>query len=285
MRKFNNELLSRHEECLEDLKFRYTENQSLYDSMSKWMCFWDEYIEFELSCENPARLTQRGYSMLAEGDKRKHFDKKFPAIEREICRAAERFEQVNGVLFNVHGVHWADYIVAKRIEHEEDVKRRRFESKVMRDPAISASLAAKFGKSAITPATSRKRANDTLLTAIEETMPKTKRGRPDHTIIKGSVMMAKTPVARNSPACHLATKQAAAKRRNHAALPHAQSQPARPRLWSSATSTPTTRRTRSGRSSLAGTPTSWRSMAASTPTRISSTASSATSTTPWRARA
>ena len=42
---YNEELLTQHEQKLEDLKFKYDEGIALYEKTSKWMDLWNEYVE------------------------------------------------------------------------------------------------------------------------------------------------------------------------------------------------------------------------------------------------
>lgn len=58
--EYTEQLLTQHEEKLEDLKFRYTECEGLYEKTAKWMQLWSEFVQFEEKTKDPLRFKQRG---------------------------------------------------------------------------------------------------------------------------------------------------------------------------------------------------------------------------------
>lgn len=45
--EFNECLLEKHETLLEDLRFKYDENMSLFEKVGKWIKLWNEFMQFE----------------------------------------------------------------------------------------------------------------------------------------------------------------------------------------------------------------------------------------------
>ena len=71
---FNEDLLKQHEEKLDDLKFRFEENEELFEKMARWMHVWGDFLAFEETTKDPNRFKARGYSMLEEEKRRKVFN-------------------------------------------------------------------------------------------------------------------------------------------------------------------------------------------------------------------
>jgi hypothetical protein len=193
---FTDELLNRHEEMLEDLKYKYNESKELYEDMALWLKMWDDFIEFEITTDNPARLKQRGYSLLKESNQRKAFETKFPKIENQIKKASDDYKAINDQEFTVYGQIWSDFIRNKRREHEESKQTKRLESKILRDTQLKSDL--KFGTKPSVPLTKKRRPQDETQMEIVGTPASKLRGpkreRFDNTMITSMASMTiKTP--------------------------------------------------------------------------------------------
>lgn len=47
LNEFTEQLLEKHEELLEDLRFKFDENASLFEKVGKWIKLWNEFVQFE----------------------------------------------------------------------------------------------------------------------------------------------------------------------------------------------------------------------------------------------
>jgi len=131
---FTEDLLLRHEEKLEDLKFKYEESEALYKKTSQWMEVWTEFLKFEEITKDPSRLTKRGYSTLDEARKRTAFEKQLPKLFSEISELATDYEKLNGgISFTINDLYFSEYIERKKYDHEENKQNERKEKQIMKD--------------------------------------------------------------------------------------------------------------------------------------------------------
>lgn len=131
---YTEELLNLHEAKLEDMKFRYTENQALYEKTAKWIDLWEEFIKFEEKTKDPNRFKIRGYNMLEEEKSRKAFNSQLPKLEEDIYRLAGEYEQMNGgVEFAVHGLNVAEFVARKKCDYEESKNAEKKEKQILRE--------------------------------------------------------------------------------------------------------------------------------------------------------
>jgi hypothetical protein len=132
--RYDEDLLKQHEEKLEDLQFRHTESEGLYEKTAKWMDLWGQFIEFEEKTKDPLRLKQRGYNMLDEERQRKAFNSALPKLEDELVGLAKEYEEnTGGHVFMVYDDAFADFIYKKKLDHEDNKQNQRKEKQIMRD--------------------------------------------------------------------------------------------------------------------------------------------------------
>lgn len=132
--EFTEELLTIHEEKLEDLKFRYIECQKLYEQTSEWSKLWTKFVQFEEKTKDPMRFKQRGYSMLEEEKQRKKFNSELPKLEEELKQLASEYASMNGGQeFTVFGQSFADYILTTKLDYEESKQKEKMEKQVLKD--------------------------------------------------------------------------------------------------------------------------------------------------------
>ena len=132
--KYDEDLLKQHEEKLEDLQFRHTESEGLYEKMAKWIELWNQFIEFEEKTKDPLRLKQRGYNMLEEERQRKAFNSALPKLEDELVGLAKEYERnTGGQVFMIYDDPFAEFIYKKKLDHEDNKQNQRKEKQIMRD--------------------------------------------------------------------------------------------------------------------------------------------------------
>ena len=130
---FNEDLLEKHEEKLEDYKFKYEENATLYEKCTRWIDMWAEFVAFEEKTKDPLRLKQRGYNMLTEEKERKTYNGALPKLEEDIQRLAAEYKETNGgQVFKIFNDSYDDYIYKKSLDHEESKKTQRIEKQIMK---------------------------------------------------------------------------------------------------------------------------------------------------------
>jgi hypothetical protein len=131
---YNDDLLTLHEEKLDDLKFTFTEAETLFEKTQKWMEMWEKYMQFVETTKDPSRLTKRGYKMLEEEKQRKFFEKNLPKLEEELNHLAIEYSNMNGgKIYTIHGSYYADYIQHIKNEFEESKKKEKLEKQIIRD--------------------------------------------------------------------------------------------------------------------------------------------------------
>jgi len=149
---FNEDLLQLHEQKLEDLKFKYEENESLYEKCGRWIDMWAEFVAFEEKTKDPLRLKQRGYNMLVEEKERKTFNIALPKLEEDIKALAIEYQRMNeGQLFKIFNDSYDDFIYKKRLDHDESKKNQRIEKQIMR--TIVNKNETRYGSKPATPLT------------------------------------------------------------------------------------------------------------------------------------
>jgi len=147
---FNEDLLQEHESKLEDMKFKFEENEALYDKCGKWIEMWSQYVAFEEMTKNPERLKQRGYNMLIEEKQRKTFNTALPKLEEDIQRLAAVYKEMNGgQLFKVFNDLYEEFIYKTKLDHEESKKNQRVEKQILR--ATVNKNETRYGSKPITP--------------------------------------------------------------------------------------------------------------------------------------
>lgn len=116
---FTEDLLKIHEEKLEDLKFKYTESQTLYEKTFKWLELWRQFITFEEKTKDPSRFKVRGYNGAEEEKSRKQFQLQFPKLEDELKRLSDEYEKTNGgETFQIYGYEWNIYFEMLKKDYE-----------------------------------------------------------------------------------------------------------------------------------------------------------------------
>ena len=154
---FNEDLLKQHEEKLDDLKFRFEENEELFEKMARWMHVWGDFLAFEETTKDPNRFKARGYSMLEEEKRRKVFNvwktressfflyflrinwvsslkAQLPRLEEDLEILAKTFRDLNGGKeFCVQGIFFMEFINRKKFDHEENKMNQRKEKQILRD--------------------------------------------------------------------------------------------------------------------------------------------------------
>ena len=131
---YNDDLLTLHEEKLDDLKFTFTEAETLFEKTQEWMNMWEKYMQFVETTKDPNRLKTRGYNMLKEEKTRNLFEKNLPKLEDEVNRAAIEYTNMNGgKMYTIYGSYYADYIQHVKNEFEENKKKEKLEKQIIRD--------------------------------------------------------------------------------------------------------------------------------------------------------
>ena len=147
---FTEALLTEHEEALEDLKFRYTESQALYEKTAKWIELWNEFIAFEEKTKDPQRFKIRGYNMLEEEKSRKAFQTQLPKLEDEIQKLASDYESMNGGQeYTVFGLSMTEFMHRKKLDYEESKMNERKEKQMIKENMKRNE--SKYGSKPITP--------------------------------------------------------------------------------------------------------------------------------------
>lgn len=131
---YTEQLLTTHEEKLEDLKFRYEECQALYEKTTQWSNLWSQFVQFEEKTKDPLRFKQRGYNMLEEEKQRKRFNNELPKLEEELKQLAEEYKQMNGDQeFTIFGSSFTDFILTTKLDYEESKQKEKIEKQVLKD--------------------------------------------------------------------------------------------------------------------------------------------------------
>ncbi|CAF1006146.1 unnamed protein product [Brachionus calyciflorus] len=132
--EFTEQLLTIHEEKLEDLKFRYEECQNLYEKTTEWTQLWNKFVQFEEKTKDPLRFKQRGYNMLEEEKQRKKFNNELPKLEEDLKKLALEYAEINGGQeFSVFGQSFTDYILTTKLDYEESKQKEKIEKQVLKD--------------------------------------------------------------------------------------------------------------------------------------------------------
>lgn len=184
---YTEQLLTRHEEKLEDLKFRYEEFEALYEKVGKWMKLWHEFVQFEEKTKDPQRFKQRGYNMLEEEKQRKTFQNQLPKLEDELNQLAVEYRNTNGGQdFTIQGMKYNEFIHVKRVDYEEGKELEKREKQIMRDTMKKNE--SRFGSKPMTPLALRNKRKltgnnnqDTQLTNTPGAMHKSKLQRTELT--------------------------------------------------------------------------------------------------------
>ena len=132
--EYTEQLLTVHEERLEDLKFRFEECQALYEKTTEWSNLWNKFVQFEEKTKDPMRFKQRGYNMLEEEKQRKKFNSELPKMEDELKKLAIEYAEMNGGQeFSVFGQPFGDFLLTTKLDYEESKQKEKIEKQVLKD--------------------------------------------------------------------------------------------------------------------------------------------------------
>lgn len=157
---YNDAVLEMHEAELARVIERRTALAPIFAMVSKWKLMKDEVAAFEISSQDPTRLTKRGsHLILAQEEKlRKKRDVALPALERKMLDLVEAYEaQANGDIVTLQGSSLRAGLESSIAARDEGKTARRKVDEESRKAKKDASTAAREeaaagGKAAPTPA-------------------------------------------------------------------------------------------------------------------------------------
>jgi hypothetical protein len=82
--QMSEELLTIHENYLQELKVYSIKYQSMFELIQEWTKKWDEHVRFETEYSDPARFSKRNYSSLFEERERKKIGSELNRLERQL---------------------------------------------------------------------------------------------------------------------------------------------------------------------------------------------------------
>ncbi|KAJ8397110.1 hypothetical protein AAFF_G00009640 [Aldrovandia affinis] len=168
---FTEELLSRHDEELLQVKAFYEKACPLLEIIGKWEKNWVLFQDFEKKASDPNRFSNRGGSLLKEAKERVKVQKLLPKLEEELRTGVEAWEKEQGSIFLVWGKRATDRISMQweghHLQRGKD-KSERMTKKGETTPLKTSSKRTQTGVNGgmtpgMTPSKTRKTPNQTLL--------------------------------------------------------------------------------------------------------------------------
>ncbi|XP_036382775.1 protein regulator of cytokinesis 1-like [Megalops cyprinoides] len=164
---FTEELLSRHDEELRQVKAFYEKASPLLETVEKWDKNWALFLDFEKKASDPNRFSNRGGTLLKEAKERVKVQKMLPKLEEELRTVVEVWEREQGIAFMVWGQRVMDYITTQWEEHKQQRGKEKNERMTKKGETTQLKTPSKrthtgFNGS-VTPCKARKTPNQTMI--------------------------------------------------------------------------------------------------------------------------
>ncbi|QQP50217.1 Uncharacterized protein FKW44_011144, partial [Caligus rogercresseyi] len=116
---YTEDVLSKHEVEIENIKSYFTANEALFQMVEQRQDLWAKKLELERKAKIPIDSNE-------ERD-RKRVEKQLPKIEKNLEDAMEEYRVENGEDFLVGGIPYSTYMEIQIREHEESLQREKME--------------------------------------------------------------------------------------------------------------------------------------------------------------
>eukprot|EP00096_Caligus_rogercresseyi_P012875 TRINITY_DN5541_c0_g1_i1.p1 TRINITY_DN5541_c0_g1~~TRINITY_DN5541_c0_g1_i1.p1 ORF type:complete len:653 (-),score=217.11 TRINITY_DN5541_c0_g1_i1:313-2271(-) len=124
---YTEDVLSKHEVEIENIKSYFTANEALFQMVEQRQDLWAKKLELERKAKDPNRFQCKSTEFLKEERDRKRVEKQLPKIEKNLEDAMEEYRVENGEDFLVGGIPYSTYMEIQIREHEESLQREKME--------------------------------------------------------------------------------------------------------------------------------------------------------------
>ncbi|XP_061117716.1 protein regulator of cytokinesis 1-like isoform X1 [Conger conger] len=161
------ELLSRHDEELLQVKTFYEKARPLLETVEMWNKNWVLFQDFEKKASDPNRFSNRGGTLLKEAKERVRVQKLLPKLEEELKTRVEAWEKEYGTVFLVWGQRATDYITGQLEEHQQQRGKEKNERMTKKGENTLLKAQSKRSQTGVTggmtPSKTRKTPNQTMV--------------------------------------------------------------------------------------------------------------------------
>lgn len=134
--QMSEELLTIHENYLQELKVYSIKYQSMFELIQEWTKKWDEHVRFETEYSDPARFSKRNYSSLFEERERKKIGSELNRLERQLEVEDQHYFEKEKKHFKYINTTVLEFIRAQKEKFElerENIRKQRQTSKKTSD--------------------------------------------------------------------------------------------------------------------------------------------------------
>jgi hypothetical protein len=126
--QMSEELLTTHENYLQELKVYSIKYQSMFELIQEWTKKWDEHVRFETEYSDPARFSKRNYSSLFEERERKKIGSELNRLERQLEVEDQHYFEKEKKHFKYINTTVLEFIRAQKEKFElerENIRKQR----------------------------------------------------------------------------------------------------------------------------------------------------------------
>ncbi len=126
--QMSEELLTIHENYLQELKVYSIKYQSMFELIQEWTKKWDEHVRFETEYSDPARFSKRNYSSLFEERERKKIGSELNRLERQLEVEDQHYFEKEKKHFKYINTTVLEFIRAQKEKFElerENIRKQR----------------------------------------------------------------------------------------------------------------------------------------------------------------